>query len=111
MGSCLEAVNLFGGTSGAETLMRWGGRRDESGDSNHWLTPNCGNVARVEIAFGLIDGEMAEDCRLGGGRSGGRRKESRDSNHSCTLTFIHKYTDYLRVANNSGLKFMYIAIS
>jgi hypothetical protein len=53
-------------------------------------------VARVEIAFELIHGEMARDSRSGGGRSGGdrlggsrlggRRDGSLDSNPWFTLS-------------------------
>jgi hypothetical protein len=45
MESWLEAVDLWGGTSRAETIIRWGGRRDENRDSNHWLALSRGNAA------------------------------------------------------------------
>jgi hypothetical protein len=65
MESCLEALDLEGGTPEAETQRQFGGKRD---------------------------------------KLGGKRDESGDSNHSCTLSFIHKYTEYLRVARNARLK-------
>ena len=68
MESWLEALDLHGGSPGAET-------------------------------------PGAETLR----RSGGKRDESRGSNHTGTLTFIHKYTEYLRVAKNAGLKLTYDA--
>jgi hypothetical protein len=55
--------------------------RDESRDSNHWLTLKHGNVVRVDFAFDRIHGEMAGDSRLGGRRDG-----SGDSDHWVTLS-------------------------
>ena len=48
-------------------------------------------MARVDIAFELIHGDIAGDSRSGGSRSGGSRSEGRrdrscDSNHWLTLS-------------------------
>jgi len=45
MDSWLEAVDLWGGRSGAETVIRWGGRRDKNHNTNHWLALSQGNAA------------------------------------------------------------------
>jgi hypothetical protein len=79
-------ADLKGSATRAETLRRSGRTRTKSRGSNHWLTLNRGNEARVDIACELIHGEMAGDSQLGGSRSDGRCEVSRDFNPWLTLS-------------------------
>jgi hypothetical protein len=55
------------------------------------------SLEALDLDGGTPESETLRQC-------GGKRDESRDSNHSCTLSIIHKYAEYLRVARNAGLK-------